>query len=91
MSANQKKMSQKEMIRYIVDDEFDIQHSDQMVQAKIDFEEALYEDCRLKLNYHNAKIPSLMNIMKKHSLHYDEIKDKVYKNKHSYIQSYFGK
>ena len=44
---NQKKISQKEMIRDIVDDEFDIQYSDQMIQAKIDFEEALYEECRL--------------------------------------------
>jgi len=82
---NIKKNDQKQIIYDIIDDEFDIQYSDNMIQSKIDFEEVLYDECKLKLNYHNPKTPSLMNIMKKHSLHYDTIRDKVHKNKAYYI------
>ncbi len=85
----QQNPSIKAFLKDIIEDEFDVQYSSNMIDAKIDFEEALYNEHRLKINFMNPKIPSLTHIMKKHSSQYDRIRDEVHKNKQKYLPSKF--
>jgi hypothetical protein len=85
----QQNPSIKTFIKDIIEDEFDFQYSSNIIDAKIEFEEALYNQHRLKTNFMNPKIPSLSHIMKKHSSQYDRIRDEVHKNKQKYLPSKF--
>ncbi len=86
-------LSQKEIIHSIVQDEFDICYSNTISDAKADFEDDLYHIFGLQLtSKHNGQPGSqLLQIMKKHSCHYDTIKQDVHRNKSHFIESYYYK
>lgn len=86
-------LSQKEIIHSIVQDEFDICYSNTISDAKADFEDDLYHIFGLQLaSKHNGQPGSqLLQIMKKHSCHYDTIKQDVHRNKSHFIESYYSK
>ncbi len=91
--SSTQELSQKEIIHSIVQDEFDICYSNTISDAKADFEDDLYHIFGLQLaSKHNGQPGSqLLQIMKKHSCHYDTIKQDVHRNKSHFIESYYSK
>jgi hypothetical protein len=70
--------------REIVNDEFYIRHNSDSVDAQLDFEKQLYEAYQLKVVKSNNVPHSLSQIIKKHSSHYETIREEVQQKKSKY-------
>lgn len=76
----------KESINEIINDNFELEYSGVMIQAKLDFEDVVENEFYLKFKYPtNPKSKSLHDIMKYHSANYYKIKQDVHKNKSQYL------
>ena len=76
----------KEYINEIINDNFNIEYSNTIIDAQIDFEDQIENEFHLKTKYPvNSKSKSLHDIIKYHSAHYYKIKQDVHKNKSKYL------
>lgn len=76
----------KEYINEIINDNFELEYSGVMIEAKIDIENQIENDFYLKFKHHtNPKSKSLHDILKYNSLHYYKMKQDVHKNKSKYL------
>lgn len=76
----------KDYINEIIDDNFNLEYSGAIIEAKIDIENQIENDFYLKFKHHtNPKSKSLNDIIKYNSLHYYKMKQDVHKNKSKYL------
>lgn len=76
----------KEYINEIINDNFELEYSGTMIEAKIDFEDIIENEFYLKFKHQiNNKSKSLHDIMKYHSANYYKIKQDVHQNKSKYL------
>ncbi len=74
----------KNYLNELIDDEFNNTYSSEIIDAKMDFEDFIYEDYGLKLN-ETSKSKSFASIIKYHSAKYYRIKQDIHKNKSQYL------
>lgn len=76
----------KDYINEIINDNFELEYSNSVMEAKIDFEDVIEKEFYLKTKYSkNLKSKSLYDIIKYHSSKYYQIKQDVHKNKSKYL------
>ncbi len=76
----------KEYINEIINDNFELEYSDKMIEAIIDFEDKVEDEFYIKFKYPiNCKSKRLYNIIKNHSANYYKIKQDMHKNKLKYL------
>jgi hypothetical protein len=80
----------KEHIQEIIHDLFDLEYSNSIIDAQIEFENQIENDFYLKTKHvilceNKNKSKRLCDIIKYHSAHYYKIKQDVHKNKSKYL------
>ena len=72
--------SQKDYLNEIINDTFELEYSNSIIEAKIDFEDVVEDEFYLRFKYpENNKSKSLHNIIKYHSANYYKIKENIHK------------
>ncbi len=76
----------KDYINEIINEHFDLEYSNSIIDAKIDIENQMENEFYLKTKYPvHSNSKSLNEIIKYHSAHYYRIKQDVHKNKSKYL------